>query len=128
MLTSYAKVLGDLVISGCMFFSSGSSSTAKPSRTCGGKFLVPIIISVPSLIRLRQCLIEYGRVRRSIQKTGVNGPSGWGGQHLANALKYSTSLPVIILSALQRGYDPAKIRMSETGLFRLWSVRLMNSL
>ena len=46
--------------------------------------------------------------------------SGWGGQHLGNALKYSTAFPVIVLSALQRGYDPAKIHMSETGLFRLW--------
>jgi hypothetical protein len=47
---------------------------------------------------------------------------GWGGQHLANALKYSSAFPVIILSALQRGYDPKKIGMSEKGLFRLWYV------
>ena len=116
VLTSYAKVLGDLFVSGCMFFSSGVSSTGKPDRGCGGQYIVPIIISIPSLIRLRQCLIEFGRVR--------NGPksahSGWGGQHLANALKYSSAFPVIILSALQRGYDPTKIGLSESGLFRLW--------
>ncbi len=116
VLTSYAKVLGDLFVSGCMFFSSGVSSTDRPDRSCGGQYIVPIIISIPSLIRLRQCLIEFGRVR--------NGPksahSGWGGQHLANALKYSSAFPVIILSALQRGYDPNKIGLSEAGLFRLW--------
>ncbi|MCJ1301311.1 protein-ER retention protein [Hypocenomyce scalaris] len=119
-LTSYAKVLGDLFVSGCMFFSSKYSSTDKPDRGCGGAYVVPLIISIPSLIRLRQCLIEYSRVRRANQRSGGVGSSGWGGQHLANALKYSSAFPVIILSALQRGYDPNKIGMSETGLFRLW--------
>ena len=119
-LTSYAKVLGDLFVSGCMFFSSRYSSTDKPDRGCGGAYMVPLIISIPSLIRLRQCLIEYSRVRKANQKGGGSGSSGWGGQHLANALKYSSAFPVIILSALQRGYDPNKIGMSETALFRLW--------
>lgn len=118
VLTSYAKVLGDLFVSLCMFFSPGVSSTDKPDRGCGGPYMVPLIISIPSMIRLRQCLIEYGRVRRN-----PTGSSGWGGQHLANAAKYSTAFPVIILSALQRGYDPANIGMSEAGLFRLWYVQ-----
>ncbi|KAI4193117.1 MAG: hypothetical protein LQ348_002955 [Seirophora lacunosa] len=117
VLTSYSKVLGDLFVSLCMFLSSGKSSTDKPDRGCGGQYIVPIIISIPSMIRLRQCLIEYKRVRDNPQKTAA---TGWGGQHLANALKYSSAFPVIILSALQRGYDPNKIGLSETGLFRLW--------
>lgn len=100
-----------------MFLSAGVSSTDKPDRNCGGQYVVPLIISIPSMIRLRQCLIEYLRVRNSDHKTVS---SGWGGQHLANALKYSSAFPVIILSALQRGYDPNKIGLSETGLFRLW--------
>lgn len=124
VLTSYAKVLGDLFVSFCMFLSPRHSSTARPDRSCGGQFMVPLIISIPSMIRLRQCLIEYLRVRRSNAKTsgGRFGSSsgGWGGQHLANALKYASAFPVIILSALQRGYDPKKIHMSEAGLFRLW--------
>ncbi|KAI9882842.1 MAG: hypothetical protein M1823_005411 [Watsoniomyces obsoletus] len=119
-LTSYAKVLGDLYVALCMFLSSGYSSTGKPDRGCGGQFMVPLIISIPSLIRLRQCLIEYFRVRRSYGTSSDSGSSGWGGQHLANALKYSTAFPVIILSALQRGYSPDKFGMTETGLFRLW--------
>ncbi|KAF1984516.1 EXS-domain-containing protein [Aulographum hederae CBS 113979] len=119
-LTSYAKVLGDLFISLCMFFSPGRSSTGTPDRTCGGLFVVPFIIAVPSTIRLRQCLIEFGRVRNANKRAGHIGSHGWGGQHLANALKYSTAFPVIILSALQRGYDPEKMGMSEAGLFRLW--------
>lgn len=113
-LTSYAKVLGDLFVALCMFFSS-KHSTGRPDRSCGGQFVVPLIIAIPSMIRLRQCLIEYIRVQDGTQKA-----KGWGGQHLANALKYATAFPVIILSALQRGMDPAKIGMSEAGLFRLW--------
>ncbi|KAF2809923.1 EXS-domain-containing protein [Mytilinidion resinicola] len=119
-LTSYAKVLGDLFVALCMFFSSEHSSTGRPDRACGGKFIVPFIISIPSLIRLRQCLIEYFRVRNGNKRSGGVASTGWGGVHLANALKYSTAFPVIILSALQRGYDPANIGMSEAGLFRLW--------
>lgn len=123
VLTSYAKVLGDLFVSECMLLSRNYSSTAKPDRGCGGSYLVPIVISIPSLIRLRQCLIEFFRVRKSVKLPGGSVSSGWGGQHLANALKYASAFPVIILSALQRGYDPNKIGMSEAGLFRLWSVR-----
>lgn len=78
--------------------------------------MVPIIISIPSMIRLRQCLIEFSRVRKGPK----NASTGWGGQHLANALKYSTAFPVIILSALQRGTNPNDFGMSEAGLFRLW--------
>ena len=115
VLTSYAKVLGDFFVSTCMLFDSKTTSTAKPNRGCGGIYLVPVIISIPSIIRLRQCLIEYLRVRRHPTTS-----SGWGGQHLANALKYSSAFPVIILSALQRGYDPKQFYMSEAGLFRLW--------
>ena len=117
VLTSYAKVLGDWFVAGCMFFSPGISSTNRPDRSCGGAYMVPLIISIPSVIRLRQCLIEFSRVRQA-----PSASSGWGGQHLANALKYSSAFPVIILSALQRGYDPNNIGMSETGLFRLWYV------
>ncbi|KAF2797778.1 EXS-domain-containing protein [Melanomma pulvis-pyrius CBS 109.77] len=120
-LTSYAKVLGDLFISLCMFFSSKHSSTGPPNRNCGGAFWVPFIISIPSLIRLRQCLTEYFRVQKANQRTGQISPTtGWGGVHLANALKYSTAFPVIILSALQRSPEPSKFGMSEATLFRLW--------
>ncbi|PVI04978.1 EXS-domain-containing protein [Periconia macrospinosa] len=120
-LTSYAKVLGDLFISLCMFFSSSHSSTGPPNRNCGGAFIVPLVISIPSLIRLRQCLTEYSRVQKANAQTGSISPTaGWGGVHLANALKYSTAFPVIILSALQRSPSPSKYGMSEATLFRLW--------
>jgi hypothetical protein len=43
ILTSYAKVLGDLWVTGCMFLG-GISATGKPDRACGGKFVVPLVI------------------------------------------------------------------------------------
>jgi hypothetical protein len=120
-LTSYAKVLGDLFISLCMFFSSSHSSTGPPNRSCGGAYMVPFVIAVPYLIRFRQCCIEYLRVYTANKRTGQISPAtGWGGVHLANALKYSTAFPVIILSAMQRSPQPSKFGMSEATLFRLW--------
>jgi hypothetical protein len=118
-LTSYAKVLGDLFVCICMSISRGSSSTDRPNRGCGGAIIVPLIISIPSLIRLRQCLIEFLRVRKKPRAS-----HGWGGQHLANALKYSTAFPVIILSAMQRSRAQDGSHISEAGLFRLWYVFL----
>jgi len=125
-LTSYAKVLGDLFVSLCMFFSSSHSSTGPPNRNCGGVFWVPFIISVPYMIRLRQCITEYFRVQRSNKRSGQTGPTtAWGGVHLANALKYSTAFPVIILSALQRSPDPSRFGVSEATLFRMWLVAVV---
>ena len=88
--------------------------------------MVPLIIAIPSMIRLRQCLIEYGRVQKA-NKTGALSGQGWGGQHLANALKYSTAFPVIILSAMQRNYEEGKYGLSEAGLFRLWYAHILVS-
>ena len=120
VLTSYAKVFGDLFVALCMFITPGESSTGEPDRSCGGTYLVPLIIASPSLIRLRQCLIDYLRVRKSNRQAGGIGAQGWGGQHLANALKYSSAFPVIILSAMQRDREPSKLGLGEAGLFRLW--------
>jgi EXS family len=120
-LTSYAKVLGDFYISFCMFFSRSRSSTGRPDRSCGGTLIVPLILAIPSLIRLRQCLIEYGRSHRASRKLDGFG-KGQAGTHLANALKYSTAFPVIILSAIQRSHDPSTSSISDVTLFRIWYV------
>jgi EXS family len=133
VLTSYAKIIADLFVSLCMFFSGpNGSATARPDRGCGGQYLVPIIIAIPSLIRLRQCLIEYVRVRNNnLKNGGMNSQNGWGGQHLANALKYFSAFPVIILSALQRNLslDHEDIGVTATTLYRLWLLAVfINSL
>jgi hypothetical protein len=123
VLTSYAKIIADLFVSLCMFFQPDGSATRRPDRGCGGQYLVPIIIAIPSLVRLRQCLIEYFRVRALNARNGNTiGPHGWGGQHLANALKYSSAFPVIIFSALQRNLtiNHDNIGLTEVSLYRCW--------
>jgi hypothetical protein len=123
VLTSYAKVFGDLYVCLCMFLTGGSA-TDRPDRSCGGTVVVPLIMALPSMIRLRQCLIEYSRVRNSPYKEST----GWGGQHLANAAKYASAFPVIIFSALQRNL-PIEDKNISTGLYRAWlAALLVNSL
>lgn len=78
------------------------------------------------MIRLRQCITEYYRVKRGNERTGqINPATGWGGTHLANAAKYSTAFPVIILSALQRSPDPSSFGVSEATLYRMWLVAVI---
>lgn len=122
VLTSYAKVCGDVFVTICMFFSAGGSSTDRPDRNCGGTVMVPLLMAVPSMIRFRQCIIEYLRVRRAPYKEST----GWGGQHLANALKYSTAFPVLITSSLQRNVQGPD---AKAAFNRAWLVAvLVNSL
>ena len=75
-------------MSACMFLSPGLSSTGKPDRNCGGAYVVPLIISIPSMIRLRQCLIEYLRVRKHPNKDAVTGWGGWA-THLWHPIEYT---------------------------------------
>lgn len=119
VLTSYAKIIADLFVALCMFFSHDGSATKRPDRGCGGQYIVPLIIAIPSLIRFRQCITEYLRVRSNPSR---NSTQGWGGQHLANALKYFSAFPVIILSALQRNLsvNHENIGLSENAVYRFW--------
>jgi len=65
-------------------------------------------------------------VQKANKRTGQISPAtGWGGQHLANALKYSTAFPVIVLSALQRSPEPSTFGVSEATLFRLWMAAVL---
>lgn len=115
-LTSYSRVVGDLFATVCMFVT-GRSSTSIPDRSCASYWLFPVVIAIPSAIRLRQCLIEYSRVQRHPSTS-----SGWGGQHLANALKYATAFPVIIFSAMQRAARGGKQGLGHASdpLFGCW--------
>ncbi|POS81480.1 EXS family protein [Diaporthe helianthi] len=127
VLTSYAKVMGDLLVCLCMMFFHGpdGSATARPDRNCGGRVVVPLIMALPYAIRLRQCLIEFVRVRAA----PYNQTTGWGGQHLANACKYATAFPVLLFSALQRSMPDDPPGVSKKGMYRAWvAACLVNSL
>lgn len=95
-LTSYAKPLSEVYVAVCMLVT-GQHTTRRPDRSCGGQYVVPILISVPFLIRLRQCLSD---------------------RQPLNALKYSTAIPAILLSAISR--DVALVGLSAAALSRLW--------
>lgn len=85
-LTSYSKPISEVFVTICMLLK-GMGTTNKPDRLCGHEFIVPLAIAWPFLIRLRQCIIE--------------------GQK-ANAVKYATAFPVIVLSAMSRKDDTLK--------------------
>lgn len=119
VLTSYAKVFGDIAVAGCLLFTSSGMTYAAARSHCSRSILVPLAIAIPYMIRLRQCLIEYNR-------TGNR-------SHLANALKYGTAFPVILVSSLQLGRTgevgtPNTAYISDGRLYQVWIVVcLLNS-
>lgn len=97
ILTSFAKVLGDVWLSLVILLYSvyGIAVDERVLWAQQSSIAVPLLISLPYLIRFRQCLSEYrtssplGRQTRSTRS-------------LYNALKYASAFPVIWLSAWQR--------------------------
>ncbi|KAJ7780503.1 EXS family-domain-containing protein [Mycena maculata] len=118
IFTSFAKVLGDVWLSGCMLLP-GNTLFRTPADGPWLRWVMPTIMSLPYLVRLKQCVIEYSL------------PANESRRPLFNALKYATAFPVIYLSAAQRivvtelvrekGDDVAKEAWhGEHRLFRLW--------
>ncbi|KAF8894014.1 EXS family-domain-containing protein [Infundibulicybe gibba] len=117
ILTSFAKVLGDVWLSLNMLFP-GRSLLSPTALDGWQQWILPVVMSLPYLVRFRQCLIEY-----NLPETDTRRP-------LYNALKYATAFPVIFLSAAQRtsssgividgvgATDGEPWRMDH--LFRLW--------
>ncbi|GJJ06474.1 hypothetical protein Clacol_000666 [Clathrus columnatus] len=90
ILTSLAKVMGDIWLSLLMLVPNGSL-LAPPVQEGWLQWIVPLTMCLPYAARLRQCVIEYFASSSPSNKRA-----------LVNALKYSTSFPVIFLSAAQR--------------------------
>ncbi|KAF7361753.1 Protein-er retention protein [Mycena venus] len=118
IFTSFAKVVGDVWLSACMLLP-GNTLFRTPADGPWLRWVAPTIMSLPYLVRLKQCIIEY-----SLSSNESRRP-------LFNALKYATAFPVIYLSAAQRivvselvrekGDDIAKEAWhGEHRLFRLW--------
>ncbi|KAI0001338.1 EXS family-domain-containing protein [Russula compacta] len=127
IFTSYAKVLGDVWLSLCMLLPGGSLLST-PTQHGWYRWILPTLMSLPYLVRFRQCIVEY------------MSPSNDSRRPLWNALKYASSFPVIFLSAAQRlvvselvakkgdevGEDAWR---DEYQLFRLWLLAaLINSM
>ncbi|KAK7053436.1 protein-ER retention protein [Paramarasmius palmivorus] len=118
IFTSFAKVLGDVLLSLRMLLP-GNSMLLAPNDQGWSRWVAPTIMSLPYLVRFRQCIVEWTH-----QDNESNRP-------LFNAIKYATAFPVIYLSAAQRivESDILKDKGSEAAggvwhgehpLFRLW--------
>ncbi|OCF45854.1 hypothetical protein I317_00342 [Kwoniella heveanensis CBS 569] len=123
ILTSFAKVLGDMWISTVQIWV-GDISKGRVGVGGFGRYITLAMVSFPYMLRFRQCLLEYYQ-------------SSWTSRRpLANALKYFSAFPVIFLSAaqktvlseiaLQKGITVEELRQThdrwfgEHRLFRLW--------
>ncbi|KAG1878372.1 EXS family-domain-containing protein, partial [Suillus subluteus] len=127
VFTSFAKVLGDVWLSLCMLLPGGSL-LSPPSLNGLSQWILPTLMSLPYIIRFRQCLIEHWS------------PTNTSKRPLLNALKYASSFPVIFLSAAQRivVLELAEVKgelvtreswHGEHPLFRLWLLAaVVNSL
>ncbi|KAL2990630.1 hypothetical protein AAZX31_11G213700 [Glycine max] len=90
ILTSMAKVFSDLERSVCRMVHRQVATIAwlEADSVCGSHSVaIPLVLVLPYLFRLNQCLRQY---KDTGEKTT-----------LLNALKYSTAVPMIFLSALK---------------------------
>lgn len=122
IFTSFAQVIGDVWLSICTLMPG--HSLLNPSAGQGlTHWMLPTIMSLPYLIRFRQCIIE-GEHQGNISF-----------RPFYNALKYATAFPVIYLSAALAGekdlnvIDSNKKLHGNGVLFRFWFLAaLVNSL
>ncbi|KII92819.1 hypothetical protein PLICRDRAFT_103603 [Plicaturopsis crispa FD-325 SS-3] len=127
VFTSFAKILGDVWLSFNMLLP-GNSLLESPALDGWTRWILPTIVSLPYLVRLRQCLVEHTATSNTSRRP------------LFNALKYATSFPVIFLSAAQRivvndlveekgAAAAGEAWHGEHPLFRMWLLAaLINSL
>ncbi|KAL3714784.1 hypothetical protein ACJRO7_006652 [Eucalyptus globulus] len=97
IMTSMSKVFSDLERSVCRMVHRQVATIAwfEADSVCGSHSVaIPIVLVLPYLFRLFQCLRQY-------KDTGERNT-------LLNALKYSTAVPVIFLSALKYHVFPEK--------------------
>lgn len=115
-LTSYARVLADVVVMLCNL-AHGRSSLLEPDRKCGGSGTVapvlPLLVSsVPFAIRARQCYADYARTRDTT--------------HLWNLAKYLTSFPVLLAGFfLQKEVNVLGYVVGSDALFRVWVLAVL---
>ncbi|KAJ8763843.1 hypothetical protein K2173_003625 [Erythroxylum novogranatense] len=115
ILTSMAKVFSDLERSVCRMVHRQVATIAwfEADSVCGGHSVaIPLVLVLPYAFRLFQCLRQYKDTK---EKTA-----------LFNALKYSTAVPVIFLSALKYHVFPDRWASFYRPLWLLSSV--LNSL
>ncbi|KAJ3163175.1 protein-ER retention protein [Geranomyces michiganensis] len=96
ILTSFSKVMGDLQIVFADFVTvdddglvPAPTTSVAPSQTVtfnAVDFVSPLIVCIPYLLRLRQCIAEYSQTSKPSVRS----------RHFANAIKYVSGLPVVM--------------------------------
>ncbi|EPY54190.1 Erd1 [Schizosaccharomyces cryophilus OY26] len=118
MFTSYAKMLGDFYVFGCVLKGHISKYTLRPDLKCDGTIFVPLLMTYPFIVATLQSL-HYGiRHRKTVFKIS-----------LLNALKHALAFPLIYLSALIHA-ERSKLKLSSSHdyLFWTWNIlALLNS-
>lgn len=111
---SLEVIYADLVLYLVLLFSQTSESPDDPEYQAVRHIVKPIAMSIPVLIRFRQCLTEFSRAGSTQLSEGV-----WGGWHLLNAGKYISSIPFIIFDILRREAEDTPAGIPED-IFYLW--------
>ncbi|GAA95435.1 uncharacterized protein L969DRAFT_92571 [Mixia osmundae IAM 14324] len=125
ILTSYAKVLGDVWV--CTSIMFGREAT----DAIGGRWAVAIMTSLPYVVRLRQCLAEYFTTPANyapinnanpytLAQPPASTPSDPRTRALFNAVKYATAFPVIFLSAMQGKHEEIFRNSTEEQTTGVW--------
>ncbi|KAL9937092.1 hypothetical protein V8E36_004327 [Tilletia maclaganii] len=115
VLTSFAKVFADVWLTACFLVPRREHHTWWNGR---GSVVVPILTSLPYLIRLRQCISEYLSTHPSYSlafKPSASSGAKRSRKPLYNAFKYFSALPVIWLAALE-GFASSELAAWESGL------------
>ncbi|KAK0551195.1 protein-ER retention protein [Tilletia horrida] len=128
ILTSFAKVFADVWLTACFLVPRKEHHTWWNGR---GSVVVPILTSLPYVIRFRQCVSEYlstgplsasaasssGRLfsKPADSETPAHQPRRRSRKPLWNALKYFSALPVIWLAALE-GFASSELVAWQAGL------------
>lgn len=113
---SLEVIFADLVLYMVLLFTQTSESPDDPDYQAVRHIVKPIAMSIPVLIRFRQCLTEFSRAGSTQLSEGV-----WGGWHLLNAGKYISSIPFIIFDILRRESEDTPAGIPED-IFYLWLV------
>ncbi|CAG8597994.1 11128_t:CDS:2 [Dentiscutata erythropus] len=117
IMTSYAKVFGDLYETMCILFIYNESQDM--GNRYYGYVIGPLFTSIPYFIRFKQCIAEYLQSKD---------PKKSGRIHLFNALKYCSAFPVILFSALQKRdkyevFDTTSATwITPSTIFNLWII------
>ncbi|CAO1630130.1 unnamed protein product [Sympodiomycopsis kandeliae] len=133
ILTSFAKVFGDVWLTACFLVPRKEHHTWWNGR---GSWMVPLLVSLPYGIRFFQCVAEYQYSQNTIHLTDAvtfnpsrlnsKNTKGRAKRPLANALKYASAFPVIWISASQSARAGAGVPDSEQGSNPWWSVWLLS--